>query len=621
MEARKQRRTERNKRLASLFGTGKVAAATIARLVDEVRTHPEVLEDLSHGRPQQTLCRAVTSQFNEVKHEIALPTKCGTWINWPVAAPCRLFASFSADCTNFRKLLQMLYDAKPCSPEDPWHLIIYFDETTPGNLLSLNNKRKTMGIYGSLREFGPAILPHEHAWLPLAVLRTSWIKQITGGFTTAVGCYMEHILNGPENVLEGVPIVDLDAGRPAFICFRMSNVLGDAEGLQKFWGIKGPNGTMPCLRCLNVCGNGARDLVPFDRRGQLVDISEHRRDRIHHAENKDVWDKADALAAVKGVIRATDFSMVETACGMNYIPTGVLWRPALRECLKPVDVHTYDPTHTFLADGSMNTEVDFCLRRLGEHGITFELLSNQIAAYDWHFPHFVSASKARLADMLSRSKRDHFYNDQNHKLSLGPSEMLMFVPVLAHTLEDLALPDLALETKSLSCCNGALRAYMAAKRGEPAAADRLHAALDEWADAYAAAYRTEPSAYKPKWHFQFDIVDQIRRDGMALDAFVGERKQSCLKTASEFIENASTKTMSYELSTLARFIELHKARMQEVFALNPNFWFPQILLPTRPTSMLGAGGNQNGRLASSTASSKESRPTSLQHLQEAALPN
>ena len=31
-----------------------------------------------------------------------------------------------------------------------------------------------MGIYASVLEFGPAILRHEQAWIPLAVMRTIW---------------------------------------------------------------------------------------------------------------------------------------------------------------------------------------------------------------------------------------------------------------------------------------------------------------------------------------------------------------------------------------------------------------------------------------------------------------
>ena len=45
---------------------------------------------------------------------------------------------------------------------------------------------------------------------------------------------------------------------------------------------------------------------------------------------------------------------------------------------------------------------------------------------------------------------------------------------------------------------------------------------------------------------------------MALDTFATERKQSCLKTASEFIENASPNSMVFERSVLARFLQLHK---------------------------------------------------------------
>ena len=288
-----------------------------------------------------------------------------------------------------------------------------------------------------------------------------------------------------------------------------------------------------------------------------MDISEHRRDRIHHAENKDVWDKADALAAVKGVIRATDFSMVETACGMNFIPTGVLWRPALRECLKPVDVHTYDATHTFLADGSMNTEVDFLLRRMSEAGVTFELLRVRIYAQQWQLPRHIAGGKARLANVLSPKKADHYWHDHQCRLSLGLPDMMLFLPILTYVVESLALPTLQSETRSLTCCSAVLRTLVAAKLGE-AVADRMEACLREWAVAYKHAYEDMGHAYKPKWHIQFDIPDQIRRDGMALDTFVGERKQSCLKQAAEFIEHAQNHTMTYEATTLARFIGLRK---------------------------------------------------------------
>ena len=369
--------------------------------------------------------------------------------------------------------------------------------------------------------------------------------------------FCRQMLLEPGNIIDGFVVNELDQGRPAFVYLLVSNILGDGEGLQKFWSSKGPSGVFPCILCLNVCGCGQKSLASDDAEEYIVDISEHRARFMQLSTNEDIWDKADVLTSVEGRVKKGTFKNLQTQYGMNYNPAGVLWRKELRPHLPPVDVHTYDPTHTFLADGSINTECDFLVARLHAQGISFKLLSERIGADSWQLPMHVSGAASRLRDMFSDRKANHYWKDGGHKLSLTPSDMMLFVPLVAHTVETLNLPCLRLETQSIVCCNAVLRTLRAAKLGEDVA-DRMERGIEAWAEAYGHAYGAEDYAYKPKWHFGTHIARQIRRDGLALDTFVTERKQSCLKTASEFIENASHNSMVFERSVLARFLQLHK---------------------------------------------------------------
>jgi hypothetical protein len=53
---------------------------------------------------------------------------------------------------------------KPATADEPWQLIIYTDEVTPGNPLATNNKRKFHAVYWSFLELGMNALCREEAW-------------------------------------------------------------------------------------------------------------------------------------------------------------------------------------------------------------------------------------------------------------------------------------------------------------------------------------------------------------------------------------------------------------------------------------------------------------------------
>ena len=49
------------------------------------------------------------------------------------------------------------------TPAEPWRILLYLDEISPGNQLAYKHRRKTWGIYWSILEFGAAALSDEGA--------------------------------------------------------------------------------------------------------------------------------------------------------------------------------------------------------------------------------------------------------------------------------------------------------------------------------------------------------------------------------------------------------------------------------------------------------------------------
>ena len=80
----------------------------------------------------------------------------------------------------------------PSSPVQPWDAVVYFDEATPGAVLHLDNHRKIWCIYVTFLNFGPAVVQHEQAWIPLAILRTDIAKNLVGGLSRALARLLDH---------------------------------------------------------------------------------------------------------------------------------------------------------------------------------------------------------------------------------------------------------------------------------------------------------------------------------------------------------------------------------------------------------------------------------------------
>ena len=60
-------------------------------------------------------------------------------------------------------------------------IIFFGDEITPGQALAKVNKRKTLGLYWSIAEFGFPLLNNDKLWFTVAAVESATVKKISGG--------------------------------------------------------------------------------------------------------------------------------------------------------------------------------------------------------------------------------------------------------------------------------------------------------------------------------------------------------------------------------------------------------------------------------------------------------
>ena len=185
----------------------------LLKVIEKVKANPGIL-DLVVGR--KSVHEAAEHLFLQVADVVQMPMKVGNnLVDWDCCRVGPLFDVISTSCPEFGKLLVSLDRQSPSSPTRPWSIIMYYDETIPGDPLRLDHLRKFMGVYISLANFGPTLLKHERCWLPAAVLRTSIIKLIRGGWSGCIKWWLRRLLLDPGNVRGGVPLRVLQ-GRLAF---------------------------------------------------------------------------------------------------------------------------------------------------------------------------------------------------------------------------------------------------------------------------------------------------------------------------------------------------------------------------------------------------------------------
>lgn len=528
--------SSKRQRLSEVAGLGGVSDRSLALILENVRRNPIEGEVSRHA-----LNRASSSSVADVRTTLRLPKTTGGTFEWHILQPQNVLQKLVGASSGLKAAFEEAWSAQPCSFDRPWSLVMYFDELTPGNVLRPDNKRKTMAVYLSVRELGPQVLCHCEAWATIALVRTSVIRTIVGGWSRMLKDLVRSMFLGASGFGTAGVVLQLD--RPRLLFAQLRNILADEAALKLAFDSKGASGLRPCPVCRNVVASGS-DLATRDASGYLVEIHCADAQRLEFCSDADIWRSADLLRQSKDTLSSRLFMELQQSTGFNFNPDGLLWDLELRTNFLPASAFTYDPMHCVFSQGIVGTELHLFLRRCKEEvGVTYEHLRTFCKA-DWVWPHF-SKDKGRGLHEVFSSSRARASGDG---FKASASETLMVLPLVRHFAERVVAPTgkCGEELECLHALGGVVSALLSAKRGDPQGVEALAAAAPQHLRLFTRTYGE--GATKPKHHYTLHLASQVRRDGMVLDAFTLERKHQDAKRAAENTDN----TNSFEMSMLSR---------------------------------------------------------------------
>lgn len=148
----------------------------------------------------------------------------------------------------FASVIMAAAAAKPPTAANPWNLIVYHDEITPGAALAHRHSRKCQALYWTFLEMFDT-LSDERAWFRGHFHASHSVEnwgQIVGAYVT-----MFFDPSGLDMRTTGIQL-GMPDGRTLHLFVTFGVSLADSLGLDLMYDLKGTGGLHCCARCLNV---------------------------------------------------------------------------------------------------------------------------------------------------------------------------------------------------------------------------------------------------------------------------------------------------------------------------------------------------------------------------------
>ena len=503
------------------------------------------------------ISQVLSEHVSRVRSRIQLPLTSGLDFAWPVALPQNSLPYIISECKGFRDMFTEALSRRGCSWEQPWRLVLYVDEITPGNALRPDNKRKNTAVYISWLELGD-FLRLEEAWLTVGIIRSDVVKNVAGGFSRTIACLLRAIFLGPNSLSAAGSL--LPSG--ALFFSKLHRILCDEAAGKAVFGREGASGIKPCIDCKNVIkiAEGEESLVAYDDEGYLVDTGCSDDTKFDPMSDADIYRAYDSLGVLKerGISKAM-LENAQRAAGFTFDPDTLLSDLDLRPIAKP-SCYARDPMHTMLAGGVVNSETFALLRALSQDNPLFSYaFLTDFCSADWKWPK--ARGSAKVSDIFSPGREAAGSKDQMFKA--GASEMLSVYPLIRYFLEVCVPADAVTKEKTsfVECCHVVDLMQGVKQHGGLHLLPDLKARIRSFFRSHVDAYADE--LVRPKHHYMWHMTKQVDEDGFWLDCFVHERKHQLTKDCYNHIKNTS----DFEASVLSTVLN---ATIERLHTISPN---------------------------------------------------
>ena len=297
------------------------------------RSHKGVFKEMQEAELQ------AHTPYGPLITEVELEFSNGPPQKWPIVNPFALLYVLCSVCPLY------LNFARRCIGEDMGNIILYTDETTPGNQLHVDQQRELCCFYWTFAQFPKWFRARASGWLILGFIKTTELKHVKGGLS-GLCAQVLRVFWSPKsfNFLFGMRL-PIQGGhwhlRAKLLCF-----VQDGLADKKVCSVKGASGIKVCIACKNIVQCDPKAVKDDKWRVHYALAKPHQFDRHTPAT---FFEMVDKLAQAHGTIPKGLFEKLEKECGINYDPHSILCDQYARAIFNPID-HIYkDPMHVFLA--------------------------------------------------------------------------------------------------------------------------------------------------------------------------------------------------------------------------------------------------------------------------------
>ena len=182
-------------------------ASALSAILADIKANgiPEGSTDRGALRYARDLQNADVTPLGAVLQTVTVFDKDDKEQQLTIAHPMALLWKASSECSSFSIFFLEKLNEHPPSLDNPWSLVVYTDEVTPGNPIATLNKRKFHAIYWSFLEFGINALSREESWFCVVTEYSTAVNAMSAGLSQVMAAVLKCFFSESVNLaLTGV---------------------------------------------------------------------------------------------------------------------------------------------------------------------------------------------------------------------------------------------------------------------------------------------------------------------------------------------------------------------------------------------------------------------------------
>eukprot|EP00959_Pyramimonas_sp_CCMP1952_P433739 9082724-Pyramimonas_sp.AAC.1 len=227
--------------------------------------------------------------------------------------------------------------------------LLYTDETTCGNQLRPDSRRKCQAMYFTHSAFPTWFRSRQDGWFVWAYVPCEIQGDLDGGLSTLFKLMLSDFFKSDHNFMDGIM---LPCGNEWFpLKCGIFAVIQDEKAHKEIASLKGASGLRPCIRCKNIVRRtSAQDLGPY-----LRDADISGPDAFDEHTSASFWETVDIILAARddSDLLRQSFVDLQQVAGLSYNAHSAIWDRSFRLIYDPINHNVEDWMHVFCASGGV----------------------------------------------------------------------------------------------------------------------------------------------------------------------------------------------------------------------------------------------------------------------------